>query len=275
MNKNKILFLLLCYVLIFPATSVKGADENISSPISFDIQLLSWNVINEKIPKYSKFTIIDIESGNQFKVQRRAGSEHADVQPLTVKDTEIMKDIYEGEWSWRRRAILIMINDQWFAASMHGMPHGAGALANNFPGHFCVHFLGSTTHKTEKMDFSHKLMVYKAAGQLRAYLEQMNPYDAAKAFIAGIKEKDATILSYITTKQDWSSELARIENINIKRIYELKPEAYEQELQVTLTIECNVYRKNARTKNIKKELVLVRTSPLEGWKVEVKDHPFE
>ena len=118
---------------------MKGAEENIYSPISFDIQLLSWNVINERIPKYSKFTILDIETGNQFKVQRRAGSQHADVQPLTVKDTKIMKEIYEGKWSWRRRAILIMVNDQWFAASMHGMPHGAGALANNFPGIFvCI-----------------------------------------------------------------------------------------------------------------------------------------
>ncbi|WP_176474231.1 hypothetical protein [Niallia circulans] len=271
MNKKNFLLLFLCYILIIPVPLVKGAEENIYSPISFDIQLLSWNVINEMIPKYSKFTILDIETGNQFKVQRRAGSQHADVQPLTVKDTKIMKEIYEGKWSWRRRAILIMVNDQWFAASMHGMPHGAGALANNFPGHFCVHFLGSTTHKTEKMDFSHKLMVYKAAGQLRQYLEQMNPNDAVKAFIAGIKEKDATILSYITTKQDWSSELALIENIKINRLNEVKPKVYEQALQVTLAIECNVYMKNARTRNIKKDLVLVRTSPLEGWKVKVED----
>lgn len=275
MNKKKFLLLFLCCILITPAPLVMGAEENISSPISFDIQLLSWNAINEIIPKYSKFTILDIETGKQFKVQRRAGSQHADVQPLTVKDTKIMKGIYEGKWSWRRRAILIMVNDQWFAASMHGMPHGAGALANNFPGHFCVHFLGSTTHKTDKMDFSHKLMIYKAAGQLRQYLEQMNPNDVVKAFIAGIKEKDATILSYITTKQDWSSELTMIENIKINRLNVVNPEVYEQALQVTLTIECNVYMKNARTRNIKKDLVLVRTSPLEGWKVKVKEHPFE
>ena len=139
MNKKNFLLLFLCYILIIPVPLVKGAEENIYSPISFDIQLLSWNVINERIPKYSKFTILDIETGNQFKVQRRAGSQHADVQPLTVKDTKIMKEIYEGKWSWRRRAILIMVNDQWFAASMHGMPHGAGALANNFPGIFvCI-----------------------------------------------------------------------------------------------------------------------------------------
>jgi len=249
---------------------VKATGENTSSPISFDIQLLSWDMINEWLPRYSKFTIMDIETGKQFNVQRRAGSQHADVQPLTTEDTKIMKDIYEGKWSWRRRAVLIMVEDQWYAASMHGMPHGAGALANNFPGHFCVHFLGSTTHKTDKMDFSHKLMVYKAAGQLTEYLEQLNPNDVATAFIAGIKEQDTTILQSISTKQDWSSELTMIENIKMMDMKELEHEDYEQELQVNLSIDCNVYVKNEKSRRVRKELLLIRSSPLEGWKVIVE-----
>ena len=61
-----------------------------------------------------------------------------------------MKTIYNGKWSWKRRAILIITHDQLLAASMHGMPHGAGALKNGFPGHFCVHFYGSTTHGFRK-----------------------------------------------------------------------------------------------------------------------------
>lgn len=271
---SKILFIVLCCQLIISANTVKAAEEEISSPISFDIQLLNWNSINEKIPRYSKFTIIDMESGKQFMVQRRAGSQHADVQPLTVKDTKIMKEIYEGKWSWRRRAILIMLDDQWFAASMHGMPHGAGALNNDFPGHFCVHFLGSTTHKTERMDFSHKLMIYKAAGLLKEYLEQMNPMDVAQSFTAGIKEKDTTILQYVSTKQEWLTELAQIENIKINRLQELDQQQFEQELQINLPIEWNIYVKNEKPKRLKKELVLIRSSPLEPWKVSVEGPLF-
>jgi len=267
---KKILFFLLCSTFITFAHIVEATEEDTSSLISFDIQLLSWDMINERLPRYSKFTIMDIETGKQFNVQRRAGSQHADVQPLTTEDTKIMKDIYEGKWSWRRRAVLIMVEDQWYAASMHGMPHGAGALANNFPGHFCVHFLGSTTHKTDKMDFSHKLMVYKAAGQLTEYLEQLNPNDVAKAFIAGIKEQDTMILQSISTKPDWSSELTMIENIKIIDMKELEHEDYEQELQVNLSIDCNVYVKNEKSRRVRKELLLIRSSPLEGWKVIVE-----
>jgi len=271
---RKILFMVICYQFLVSAISVRAAEEEITSPISFDIQLLNWNTINEMIPRYSKFTIIDIETKKQFKVQRRAGSQHADVQPLTVKDTKIMKEIYDGKWSWRRRAILIMEDDQLFAASMHGMPHGAGALNNDFPGHFCVHFLGSTTHKTEKMDFSHKLMVYKAAGHLKEYLEQMNPSEVAKAYTAGLKEKDTTILRYISTKQEWWTALEPIENIKINRLQEPDHQQFEQALQINLPIEWNIYVKNEKPKSINKELVIIRSSPLEPWKVKVEEPLF-
>ncbi len=39
-----------------------------------------------------------------------------------------MKEIYGGKWSWKRRAIIVIHQDQWIAASMHGMPHGAGVM---------------------------------------------------------------------------------------------------------------------------------------------------
>ena len=53
-----------------------------------------------------------------------------------------MKTIYQGKWSWQRKAIIVELEDgRRLAASMHGMPHGAGAIrGNNFNGHFCVHF---------------------------------------------------------------------------------------------------------------------------------------
>lgn len=108
--------------------------------IGIKIEILPWEEINEILPKNSKFTVLDVETGKRFNVQRRAGSSHADVQPLTLKDTQIMREIYDGKWSWRRRAIIVIHQNQWIAASMHGMPHGVGSLKNRFPGHFCIHF---------------------------------------------------------------------------------------------------------------------------------------
>ena len=72
------------------------------------IDMLPWEKVYKILPKYSKFTVLDVETGKRFHVQRRAGSRHADVQPLTPKDTTIMKEIYGGKWSWKRRAIIVI-----------------------------------------------------------------------------------------------------------------------------------------------------------------------
>lgn len=96
------------------------------SPKKTPIQMTQWEEVNGILPRYSKFTVVDLETGLKFRVQRRAGSNHADVQPLTPKDTEIMKKIYNGKWSWKRRAIIVISEDGKIAASMHGMPHGGG-----------------------------------------------------------------------------------------------------------------------------------------------------
>ncbi|KAB7673229.1 hypothetical protein F9279_01040 [Bacillus sp. B1-b2] len=247
------------------------ANKDGYSPISFDLQLLSWEQMNPIIPKFSVFTIIDVESGKHFQVQRRAGSQHADVQPLNKKETQIMKDIYQGRWSWKRRAIIVMVEDKWFAASMHGMPHGAGALDNQFPGHFCVHFLGSTTHKTDKMDFSHKLMVYKAAGILKEYLDQQNPNDVVQSFVAGMKEQDFFILNYLATEHIEKKRLAAIENIKLVSIEDKKPEQYQNGTEIDIEVVWNVYKKNTPPIKERKIIHLMRASSLEPWKVLMKE----
>ncbi|CAH0347111.1 hypothetical protein [Bacillus sp. CECT 9360] len=76
--------------------------EDEDGPISYKIEMLSWEKVNELLPNHSKFTIIDSETGLQFKVQRRAGKMHLDAQPLSRKVTAIMKKIYNGRWSWKR-----------------------------------------------------------------------------------------------------------------------------------------------------------------------------
>src|SRR4051812_23938190 len=173
--KRVAIFFMFIHILL------TGQEVKAAPAISYKIEMLNWKEVNPILPKYSKFTVLDIETGKKFTVQRRAGSHHADVQPLTSKDTKVMKKIYGGKWSWKRRAIIVIHKDEWIAASMHGMPHGAGALKNNFPGHFCIHFYGSTTHRTNSMDLSHMLMILKASGKLDDYLSRANPYEVVSA----------------------------------------------------------------------------------------------
>lgn len=158
-------------------------------------EILPWEQVNQVFPKYAQCTVQDFETGKQFRVVRRGGSSHADVQPLTARDTEIMKSIY-GQWSWRRRAILIkLVDGQMVAGSMNGMPHGAGAIKNNnFNGHFCIHFKGSKTHGSGKVDRAHQVMIWKAAGTLEEELWAMQPSQVLDTFFAILNQGDEDLL---------------------------------------------------------------------------------
>nr|WP_239422066.1 hypothetical protein [Bacillus sp. CGMCC 1.16541] len=179
------------------------------SPISFDLQMLLWDEAKEVIPNKKIFTVIDMETGLSFNVQRRAGSQHADVQPLTKKDTKIMKKIYNGEWSWKRRAAILIVGDQMIAGSMHGMPHGAGALENDFPGHFCIHFPGSTTHKSRNTDRAHQLMVLKAAGKLDEYAELATPIQLIQLLNVAINQQDMGMMNLAVSKSKHNAKLVK------------------------------------------------------------------
>jgi hypothetical protein len=135
--------------------------------------------------------VTDVATGLSFKVKRTYGYNHADVETLTLEDTKILKQIYGGSWSWERRAVIVEINGQKIAASMAGMPHagrddqpanvnvsnrsvgyGYGVnldaiKGNGMDGHFDIHFLGSKTHGSNKVDSQHQAKVREAAKAIR------------------------------------------------------------------------------------------------------------
>ena len=109
-------------------------------------------------------TITDVETGLVWQEQRRGGTNHADVQPLTKEDTEKLKRAYGGKWRWNRRAIWVTIDGKNYAASMNGMPHGGSSIKDNgFDGHHCIHFTNSRTHCSNKVCPIHQKMIKKAA----------------------------------------------------------------------------------------------------------------
>lgn len=208
MKTTKTIIFFLCFCMIQSTAAAKLEDEH--TPISFKVEMLPWKQVNELLPNKSKFTVIDVETGLHFRVQRRAGNKHADVQPLTREDTKVMKKIYNGKWSWKRRAIIVLSHDQMIAASMHGMPHGAGALINGFPGHFCIHFAGSTTHKSGRADLSHEMMILKAAGKLDEYLQYADPYQIVNTFTVAVNQQDMSMLDMVITNRGKANKLHRI-----------------------------------------------------------------
>jgi len=128
-------------------------------------EMLHWDTVNRIFKVGSIATVIDVRTGLSFRVRRRGGSLHADVEPYNKEDTAIMKGIYGGSWSWDRRPIIVRIGGRSIAASMNGMPHGGQSLGNNnFNGHFCLHFAGSKLHNSRKSCPLHQKCVREAAG---------------------------------------------------------------------------------------------------------------
>jgi len=128
-------------------------------------ELLDWEYANWVLDTGNTAVLKDLDTGKTFKVRRLGGSNHADMEPVTPADTAVMKDIYGGQWSWNRRAVLVFVDGKVIAGSMAGMPHSVETITdNNFAGHFDLHFLNSRTHNTNSIDLQHQAMVQKAAG---------------------------------------------------------------------------------------------------------------
>lgn len=192
-------------------------------------EFLPWSEVRWIFRRYDLAKVIDFETRKTFWVQRRAGSSHADAQPLTFLDTRIMKDIYGGEWSWRRRAIIVEAGGRHIAASMNGMPHGAGALVNGFPGHFCIHFRDSSTHSGH-LALSHQMMIWKAAG-LRAKIAGFAPPDVVAAlFCVALDEKEYGFAGRLTSAgSKWPHYLNKLCRFSRVRFISLIPDASGRE----------------------------------------------
>jgi hypothetical protein len=115
------------------------------------------------------FTLVDVDTGRQFKVKMMGGYNHADIEPLTAADTQVMKELF-GSWMWAPRAVVIYKDGMNIAASLSGMPHGAELIGNNgVAGHFDLYLLNSAPHKESASAVyleQHRRAVLKAAGQL-------------------------------------------------------------------------------------------------------------
>ncbi len=171
-------------------TPSRGNAERKSDGDNTYGEMLDWwtEVINI-FPRGAKAQVIDFKTGKSFNIQRSYGGNHADCETLTKEDTKKMKEIWGGKWSWDRRPVLIVVGERKIAASMIGMPHagldskpaeayvkgrsggfGSGTnldavKGNGMDGHFCIHFLNSRTHGTNKVDAKHQANIKIAAGK--------------------------------------------------------------------------------------------------------------
>lgn len=108
------------------------------------------------------YTLTDIATGRTFSIKIQSKGNHADVEPLTANDTAVLCSLYNvtnasqlvSQNKWQRRAVVMTNgNGQQFVGSIYAIPHGRNEVqGNNFDGQFCVHFLNSKTHGTDRVD---------------------------------------------------------------------------------------------------------------------------
>ena len=152
------------------------------------VELLDWWSGASKVFKIGmEAKVTDVKTGKTFNIVRTYGGNHADCEAKTAADTQKIKQIWGGSWSWTRRPVIVDVNGRRIAASIAAMPHagvdkspankyissrsggyGRGAnldkIKNNgMSGVIDVHFLNSRTHGTNKVDSKHQAAVKAAA----------------------------------------------------------------------------------------------------------------
>lgn len=147
-----------------PAT--KKSMNSSSAPKKQKVIEMDWfetNVSDLVYKRGGTAYIIDCETGIKLKIRRVGGSNHMDVEPASSSDTEKLKKIYGGVWSWDQRAVILIADGKYIAASINGMPHGSEISTDNgFDGQFCLHTTGSMTHGTEKVNGRHQEKIEEA-----------------------------------------------------------------------------------------------------------------
>ena len=141
-----------------PAVSEPAASQPEGAPpavvhqpappaINGNIERIAWDTMRHNIlTTGTTIQIYDIRSGLTYNVRAFSLGNHADVETLTVQDTEIMRQT-SGGFSWEARPVLATFNGRTFAAAIHTMPHAGSTIADNGKnGHICLHFYGSTPH---------------------------------------------------------------------------------------------------------------------------------
>jgi len=147
-----------------------------------------WTEAQYVVPTQSVIEIVDFYTGKSFFAKRTTGSNHADIETLTLADTEKMKEIWGGSFSWTRRPVIVKINGRKIAASASSLPHAgddkvAGGIyttwrsdgyppgynldwvkGNGIDGVIDLHFANSTRHNDGKVDDKHQENVKIAAG---------------------------------------------------------------------------------------------------------------
>jgi len=112
-----------------------------------NVELLEWSIVRNLISNGQVLHITDVRTGISYNVRVFTRGRHADVEAVTQADSDIIRSINGGSWTWERRPVWVTFDGRTVAASINAMPHGQWSVqGNGMNGHICLHFLGSENH---------------------------------------------------------------------------------------------------------------------------------
>ena len=123
--------------------ALPDSEGRMTAPSVSQMKLLHWQEdIKPTVRAGQSFTVYDPNTGLGWKLVFYSLGRHADSQPATWRDTQIMNRSF-GDTSWTIHPVYVMLpSGQWTMATMHNRPHLYGSINDNgFGGHLCVHFL--------------------------------------------------------------------------------------------------------------------------------------
>ncbi|MCL1854175.1 MAG: peptidoglycan-binding protein [Clostridia bacterium] len=112
-------------------------------PSAGSVKLLHWfNEIKPSLRVGQTLVIFDPATQLQWELKLYSLGRHADSEPKTLTDTQIMFKAFGNTNTWTPKPVYVKLpSGTWTLAAMHNVPHLSGSIANNgFNGHLCVHF---------------------------------------------------------------------------------------------------------------------------------------
>ena len=133
---------------------------------------LDWSYMKSNatalgIARGASIKLTDLTTGKSLNIHVQSTGNHIDAEPLTSADTTTLCEIYgvstPNAISYKRRPMMITTSAGQFLCSIYGQPHGAQDITNNgYDGQFCLHFVNSRTHGTNRVDTDHQNAINSA-----------------------------------------------------------------------------------------------------------------
>lgn len=128
------------------------------------VNTLDWFSVGFDLINANKnITIYDTQTGTTWNAKYINGKNHADIIPASSGDATLIAN-KKITGSYVRRPVVVTIAGAKYAGSMYAVGHGSKSYCNYFKGVMCIHFTGSKTHSSNKVDKDHQAAIQQAAG---------------------------------------------------------------------------------------------------------------